>query len=387
MTNGQLTWHERGQLWLRLGIRLILTVVIALLLWKFAPPLLSLFAPFVLALFASSILDKPVRCFQRKLGWSRRSLTLLIILLALSVLSGLIGLLVYTAGNELISLLQNWQVLQDKLIVFLDTSQALFAQVLTMLPAQVTTSLDQASTALLDWLNQAVPDALSFLSTQAAHAAMGVPSRVVGLLIFVMATYFLTSDFPYLRAKCAQNMDKGFLHFANQVRVTAMGAFGGYLRAQLLLSTGVGFILLVGFLLIRQPYSVLLALVLAMIDFIPLLGAGTVLIPWTIIDFFNRDFRSCVQLLVIWGVITLFRRIMEPKVVGDQTGLSPILSLASIYVGMRLGGVLGMILGPVFTLISLNLISMGLFHGLRLDLVAAAQDISAILSQHPRGST
>lgn len=384
MTNGQLTWRERGQLWLRLGIRLILTVVTVLLLWKFAPPLLSLFAPFVMAMIASAILDRPVRWFQRKVGWSRRSLTLLIIMVALGILSGLISLLVYTAGNELISLLQNWHLLQDKLVVFLDTSETLFAQLLSVLPAQVTTSLEQASASLLDWLNEAVPAALSFLSAQAAHAAMGVPSKIVAILIFVMATYFLTSDYPYLRAKCVQNVDKGFLRFANQVRVTALGAFGGYLRAQLLLSTGVFFILLIGFFLIRQPYSVLLALVLAMIDFIPLLGAGTVLIPWTIIDLFNRDIRSCVQLLVIWGVITLYRRIMEPKVVGDQTGLSPILSLASIYVGMRLGGVLGMILGPIFTLVILNLVSMGIFHGLRLDLVAAAQDIAAILSQHPR---
>lgn len=384
MTNGQLSWHERGQLWLRLGIRLILTVVTVLLLWKFAPPLLSLFAPFVMAMIASAILDRPVRWFQRKVGWSRRSLTLLIIMVALGILSGLISLLVYTAGNELISLLQNWHLFQDKLVVFLDTSETLFAQLLSVLPDQVTTSLEQASASLLDWLNEAVPAALSFLSAQAAHAAMGVPSKIVAILIFVMATYFLTSDYPYLRAKCVQNVDKGFLRFANQVRVTALGAFGGYLRAQLLLSTGVFFILLIGFFLIRQPYSVLLALVLAMIDFIPLLGAGTVLIPWTIIDLFNRDIRSCVQLLVIWGVITLYRRIMEPKVVGDQTGLSPILSLASIYVGMRLGGVLGMILGPIFTLVILNLASMGIFHGLRLDLVAAAQDIAAILSQHPR---
>jgi len=80
---------------------------------------------------------------------------------------------------------------------------------------------------------------------------------------------------------------------------------------------------------------------------------------------------------------TGFRRAMEPKFVGDQTGLSPVLSLLSVYVGMKLGGVLGMILGPVLTLVLLNLASMGLFRGLRADLSAAAWDVAAILSHRP----
>ena len=76
---------------------------------------------------------------------------------------------------------------------------------------------------------------------------------------------------------------------------------------------------------------------------------------------------------------------MEPKFVGDQTGLSPILSLVSIYVGMELGGVLGMVFGPVILLIFLNLAGMGMFQGLRLDLRAAARDIAAILRERPEG--
>jgi predicted PurR-regulated permease PerM len=74
---------------------------------------------------------------------------------------------------------------------------------------------------------------------------------------------------------------------------------------------------------------------------------------------------------------------MEPKFVGDQTGLSPLLSLVSIYVGMKLAGVAGMILGPVILLVILNLAGMGMLRGLRLDLEEAARDIAAILSERP----
>lgn len=95
--------------------------------------------------------------------------------------------------------------------------------------------------------------------------------------------------------------------------------------------------MLVGFLLIRQPYAVLLALVLAVLDFIPIIGSGTVMVPWAVIDLITGNWSHALGLMVVWGIICVFRRVAEPKAVGSQTGLSPILSLISLYVGMRLG--------------------------------------------------
>jgi len=129
----------------------------------------------------------------------------------------------------------------------------------------------------------------------------------------------------------------------------------------------------------------LLALGLAVLDFIPIVGAGTVMVPWAVTALFTRDLPTAIRIMVIWGLIALFRRVMEPKFVGDQTGLSPILSLISIYVGMKAAGVLGMILGPILTLVILNLAGMGMFRGLRLDLAAAVRDLGAILSERPEG--
>ena len=114
-----------------------------------------------------------------------------------------------------------------------------------------------------------------------------------------------------------------------------------------------------------------------------IVGAGTVMVPWAVIDLFTGNLGGAIRLMVIWGLIALFRRVGEPKFVGDQTGLSPILSLVSIYVGMRLGGVLGMIFGPTVLLIALNLVKLGLFDGVRADAEAAVEDVIAILRERP----
>ena len=147
---------------------------------------------------------------------------------------------------------------------------------------------------------------------------------------------------------------------------------------------GVFFILLAGFTLTGQSYALLLALLLAVLDFIPIVGAGTVMVPWAVVCLFTRDLRTAVELLVIWGAIALFRRVGEPKVVGNQTGLSPILSLVSIYVGMKLAGVAGMILGPVVFLVVLNVCRAGVFDGPVADVKLAVRDIRAILKNRPK---
>ena len=383
MEHKQLTWPQRGALWLRLGIRLGLTALAVWLAARFGRPLLSLFAPFLLALIAAAALNPLVKKLQRLLGWNRQVLTLLLLFLIFGLLGGGLALLVYAAAGQLVSLVQNWGGLLDSLQTVMDQLEALFARLLTLVPPQVNEIVENAGDSLFQWLSEAAPAALGNLGLEAGERAMGLPAFLVALVIFIMATFLLTADYPYLRSRYVQHLDEGLLRFLGQLRTTALGAFGGYVKAEFLLSVGVFFILLAGFFLIRQPYGLLLSLGLAVMDFIPIIGAGTVMVPWAFVALFTGDFTAAVELMAIWGVIALFRRVMEPKFVGDQTGLSPILSLVSIYVGMKLAGVLGMVFGPVVLLVVLNLAGMGMFRGVRLDLEAAARDIAAILSERP----
>lgn len=383
MHNKPLTWKQRGPLWLRLGIRLILAALAVWLIVRLGGFLLSLFAPFLFALIAAALLNPLVKKLQRTLGWNRHALTLLLLLVLFGLIGGAVALLVYAAAGQLVSLVQNWSGLLDELQSVLDQPEEVFTHFLVLVPPPVAELVEQVGDGLFQWLSEAVPAALGNLGMEAGEWAMGLPGFCVALVIFVLATFLLTADYPYLRSRYVQHLDENLLRFLSQLRSTALGAFGGYVRAEFLLSVGVFFILLTGFFLIRQPYGLLLALGLAGLDFIPIIGAGTVMVPWAFAALFIRNFTTALELMAIWSGIALFRRVMEPKFVGDQTGLSPIMSLVSIYVGMKLAGVLGMVLGPVVLLVILNLSGMGMFRGIQLDLEAAARDLAAILSQRP----
>ena len=97
---------------------------------------------------------------------------------------------------------------------------------------------------------------------------------------------------------------------------------------------------------------VMLAVLLGVMDFIPIIGSGTVMVPWSIILMAIGNWERGIAMLAVWGVICVFRRVIEPKFVGDQTGLHPLVALLAIYVGLKIGSLLGMILAPVLVLIA-----------------------------------
>jgi sporulation integral membrane protein YtvI len=382
MQRKQLNWSQRGQLWLRLFIRVVGT---GLILWAIAAvgrPLLSLFMPFLLALAAAALLDHIVRVLQKRLGWARKWVSLIVLIVLVGGIGGALALLVRAGVDEVISLAENWDGLLAAFSQGLEKTEQLLQNVMQKLPFELPGRdqplLDQVGQWLSQWLTGMVPD-IGNLTGFAAARARGVVGFVLALVAFLMGAYFLCADYPYLRTGFARRLEEDTLARLRQVKKVSLGAFGGYLRAQLLLSLGVFVILLCGFLITGQSYALLLALGFAMMDFIPLIGSGTVMVPWAVINLFLGNYARAIEMMIIWGLIVVFRRLAEPKVVGDQTGLSPILSLISIYVGMRLYGVLGMVFCPILVLVVLNLAGLGLFDGTRNDLKLAFEDILAIL--------
>ena len=384
MDRGELSWRERGRLWLRLGLRCVLALAAAAFLILAGPGLLSLLFPFVLALLLAWLLNPALRFLQKRVGASRSVWALVLLGLLFVLTGGLLFTLSYNIFVELRALVENWQSIWAGFLAVLEQIGGWSDRFFSYLPAEVVAWRATLLDKLIRWLQNLIPALLSSAAAGAGAAAIKVPSFLVAFLVFIMASYFIMADYPHIRYLALERMNADTLGLLRFIKHTAAAAFGGYVRAQFILSVGVFFILLVGFTLTGRNYALLLALLLAVLDFIPIVGAGTVMLPWAVVCLFAREVRTAVELLVIWGVIALFRRVGEPKVVGNQTGLSPILSLVSLYVGMKLAGVDGMILGPVVFLVVLNICRAGVFDGLTADLRLAVRDIRAILRNRPK---
>ena len=376
----QLTWKQRGELWLRLGVRTMLLVLALLALRYGVMPALSLLSPFVLALVLSWMLNPLVRWLQKKLSISRGIITMALLILVFGIVGGVLWALTWMALEQVQALFQNWEAVVDGILNSLDQVMAWFGGLSDLLPGEAYDVGERLGQLLENWVRDIdISGWLKMVADRAPSLVGQVSAFVVATIVFLMATYFITADYPRLRFFITDRVPAPARNFCREVRRIFMEAFGGYLKSQLIISFVVFVILALGFFAIGQPYGLLLALGFAVLDFIPIIGSGTVMVPWAVVDIIVGDYTHAVQLMVIWGIIALFRRLGEPKILGDQTGLSPILSLVGIYVGMLVGGVLGMIIGPLLLLVLINLAKLGIFSPVMGDLSSAASDVAAIL--------
>ena len=289
MKHTQLTWAERGQLWLRLGIRAVLLCAAVLALVHIALPLASLLSPFVFALILAWVLNPAVRWLQRKTNISRKIISMVLVVLVFAVIGGVLFALGWMAVDQVRTLFDNRQsVLEGLLATVSGAGESLrlwlegFGDIV---PDKVLTIGEDLMDSLIRWIQGL--DVSGWLAQMAGHAPSFVTSVsgfAVALVVFMMASYFITGDYPRMRFLITDRVPTAARDLCRSVKEIFMDAFGGYVKSQLLLSLGVFLILTAGFLFMGQPYGLLLAFGLAVLDFIPIIGAGTVMVPWAVVD-------------------------------------------------------------------------------------------------------
>lgn len=383
MERKELSWKERGRLWFRLSIRGIVGVIVALLIIKFGKTVISLFLPFILALLLAMAINPLILKIQSRVKFRRSKITIFVLVIIFTLSLTVLWILLSIIATEVIGLLNGWEELFNGFQQSIQNLEAITQELLLKINSDIEIPdhgiIDSLTSTIFEYLKVAVSD-FSSLTAFARDRVVGITSFGVSVLIFAMGCYFITTDYPTICNNLANRLGVNLTELLNQVKAITIAAFGGYIKSRAIVAAGVGFIIFVGFILIGQEYALLLALIMAVLDFIPIIGSGTLLVPWSIIDLLTGNITQGLQLLAIYGVVTVYRNIAEPKVVGDKTGLSPTLSLITIYIGMRVAGVVGMILGPVLTIVIINSLKIGVLRDTRDDLQMAVMDILSILN-------
>ena len=155
-------------------------------------------------------------------------------------------------------------------------------------------------------------------------------------------------------------------------------AVGGYFRAQFKIMGVVGILLLIGFLIMRIDYAVFLALIIAFLDFLPMLGTGTVLIPWALYLLLCGNIPLAVGLVILYAVTQITRQLIQPKMVGDSIGVDTLTTLVFLFIGWRAAGLVGMIVAVPVGLIVLKLSEAGAFDPILKSIKELREDIHTL---------
>lgn len=316
--------------------------------------LLPLTAPFVLGLGLALMAEPMVSLFHKRLHLPRSisagigvSMTvfflgmLFLMLCAfvareLRVLAGVLPDLEATAGSG-IAMLRGW---------LLDMASRAPRSIRPVLQENMS-SLFSSGTA---WLDRAVRYLLGLAGNLLSH----VPDSALGLGTAVISGYMFSSKLPRIRRWLLRRLPKERLRMLLETLRRIRDVVFGWLKAQAKLMGVTFLILTLGLVLLRIPYAVIWALGISLVDAFPVLGTGTVLIPWSLLCLLQGDTARAIGLAGIYATVTLTRSVLEPKFLGRHLGLDPLVTLIALYVGYKLWGIGGMILAPLLAVVAIQ---------------------------------
>lgn len=178
------------------------------------------------------------------------------------------------------------------------------------------------------------------------------PTYFIAFLIFIVASYIMSFELPKLKGAFLHFFEEGSSREKMEIVLEKLKkAVVGFLRAQLILSFVTFVITVIGLFFIGTKFVVVPAFIIVFVDLLPILGTGSVLIPWAVYDLVAGSIGDGVGLIILFVAITVIRRIIEPKLLADSLGIKPLITLISMYVGFQLLGLIGMILGPAIIIV------------------------------------
>lgn len=165
-----------------------------------------------------------------------------------------------------------------------------------------------------------------------------------GVAVFIMATVFISGDMSSIRSSVKKNIfGKEIIYLGRRLKTV----LGNYLKTELIIMAITCVICCVGLFIMKNPYALLLGIVIGFVDALPILGTGTIFLPWVLVLVFMHRLKQASMIMILYLICYYTRQFLEPKLMGDKFGMSPTVMLITIYAGLKLFGVMGVFTGPV----------------------------------------
>ncbi len=352
---------QNKKIYAKIIVNLFVTIVLAILALIFLPKLISFFLPFVVAFILSLIANPVVRFMERKIKIKRKHGSAILIILVIALLIGLIYLLGSILVREALRLVQDLPSIADQLSELMKKLSVQFAHIYDSLPLGLKDVLSGLSKSGKDSWAQFLEGVKAPSFNEASDYLANIGNGVFMAIVTVLATYFIIADRDKMSETAnrvfPESIRKGYSLVASNFKT----AIGGYFKAQFKIMLILIIVMFLTFALLGIEYGLLLAIVIGLIDLLPVLGTGIVFWPWATVDFINGNYVRAVVILVLYLLCQIIKQVLQPKMVGDSIGVSPFLSLLFMFIGYRLQGLLGLILGIPIGLVFVSFYRLGLF--------------------------
>ena len=341
----------------RMG-RYLLNVLIPLFGWvllcTLGPWCLRFFMPFVIGWILASVANPLVRFLEKRLKIVRRHGSIVVVVL---VLAGVIGLF-YLGISRLI--IQGMNLVRDLPMIYELAKEEILeawgklSHLFVRFPLGMQTFFNEF------WSNLGTYIATPTVAA-AGNVAKQIPSAFVNFIITLLSSYFFIAEREGIIAAVKKRLPAWIGKYITFLKGDAKRLIGGYFLAQFRIMFVVAGVLAVGFFVLGVHYSLVLAVLLAFLDFLPMFGTGTALGPWAVVKLLSGEYAFAAGLILLYLLTQVVRQVIQPKIVGDTMGLPPLTTLFLLYLGFKLRGIAGMILAVPVGLLAASLYRSGAF--------------------------
>ena len=285
---------------------------------------------------------------SRKIRCTHRLMRIGLAILIYGVIGTLIGLLAAKGVSAVSSSLQLLpQAYESRILPFANLCYEMFLEWVQLLDPSLVSTLETLLSNILSALTGLMSTISSFAVNLVSKVATGIPSLILSLLTMIFSTIFVVSDYERISSFAAAHMPQSIRKILHDIKVYLTGTLLVVIRSYALIMLLTFTELSILFSIFRIHNAVLKAGLIAVLDILPILGTGGIMIPWAVISFVLGNTAMGIKLLVIYAIVTVIRNYVEPKIVGAQLGLHPIITLVSMFIGLRLFGFWGLFGLPV----------------------------------------
>lgn len=317
---------------------------------KFILPLLM---PFVIGMIIAVIFRRIIDIIEKKTHIRRGFVSILVLI----IFYGLLGLVITMVGFKVFTFLRDlFYSLPD---LYKTTLRPAIDKVADDLIRQFP-DLSQYIEKFLDNFNETIFDFVKNISTSVVGKITGLagqlPSLIIKLIFTIVSSFFFTIDYYRITRFVVRQFKSERREMILKVKDNGIGAIGKFIKAYTAIISITFAELSLGLWILGIPNPLLFGGLIAIIDIMPILGTGAVLLPWAIIALILGNVKIGVGMFILYIIITAVRQTIEPRIVGQQIGLHPIVTLILMYVGAQLMGVLGLLILPIIAtlLVKLN---------------------------------
>lgn len=323
------------------------------------------YMPFLIAFIISLIIEPAIRYLMKKTNLTRRMSSIIIFIIVFSIIIGATTWGIISLISESTNLLQTLNIYIDK--AYTQIQEAIGKMSITKIRVSnnIFNFVQETSAEILlkisNWLTR--------ILTKLINVITSIPTITIYTVITILSLYFICIDRIYILDFMEHHMPSKWIQkLAIHIKEISKN-LGGYLKAEVILILVSFIISVIGLYIFKfcgmnVKYPLLVALAIGFVDALPILGSGTVMVPWAIISALNGDLKLGISIIILWIIMSVVRQVLEPKIVSGKIGIHPIFTLIAMYTGFKIIGVIGMLVGPIVLIVIKSIFSNILEQGI-----------------------